>query len=479
MTKEELNDLLNEIQKMKSESRTLELKAAHFGCPKRLYDTLSSFSNQDDGGIIVFGVDEQSGYQEVGVYDAQDLQKQVNAQCLQMEPVVRPVLTVAEKNQKYFVSAEIPGMDLAERPCYYRGVGRIKGSYIRVGDSDEPMTEYEVYSYEAFRRQYHDELRVVEDVTLSDLDELQVKSYVRRLQAGKPHLAQLPLKQVYRLANILRDGKATIWSTLMFSPYPQAYFPQLSITAVVIPGEKLEDIPVNGPRFLDNERITGNIQDMLQGALRFVERNLRKASYINAKTGLREDRLELPLEAIREAIVNALAHRDYSVYTEGMPIQIKIFTNRLEIHSPGGLYGRLTVDQLGHVQPDTRNPVLVTAMELLGMTENRYTGIPIMQRRMRENNLPAVEFENSRGTFIVTFTRQQIEAKNVTDVQDERNILAFCQEPRTRKEIAQYLGIETVAYVMSQYIRPLLEAGKLKQTIPEKPRSSKQRYYAV
>ena len=85
------------------------MKSANQGCPKRLYDTLSSFSNQDEGGIIFFGIDERQGYKEVGVDDVQDIQKKINEQCLQMEPVVRPLLTVAEKNGKFFVTAEIPG----------------------------------------------------------------------------------------------------------------------------------------------------------------------------------------------------------------------------------------------------------------------------------------------------------------------------------------------------------------------------------
>jgi len=91
MTQEEFLDKLNEIQKMKCETQILELKSAKEGCPKRLYDSLSSFSNQDDGGIIVFGIDEKNDYQEVGVYDAQDIQKKINEQCLQMEPIVRPI----------------------------------------------------------------------------------------------------------------------------------------------------------------------------------------------------------------------------------------------------------------------------------------------------------------------------------------------------------------------------------------------------
>lgn len=82
---------------MKCETKTLELKSAQFGCPKRLYASLSSFSNQDEGGIIIFGIDESQNYKEVGVYNPQDIQKKINEQCLQMETIVRPLLTVAEK----------------------------------------------------------------------------------------------------------------------------------------------------------------------------------------------------------------------------------------------------------------------------------------------------------------------------------------------------------------------------------------------
>ena len=143
-----------------------------------MYDTLSSFSNQDEGGIIFFGIDERQGYKEVGVDDVQDIQKKINEQCLQMEPVVRPLLTVAEKNGKFFVTAEIPGLDLTERPCYYQGRGRLKGAYTRVGDSDEPMTKYEVYSYEVFRKKYQDDIREAYRVTLKSLNQELLGKYI-------------------------------------------------------------------------------------------------------------------------------------------------------------------------------------------------------------------------------------------------------------------------------------------------------------
>ncbi|HJD46287.1 MAG TPA: hypothetical protein H9909_05525 [Candidatus Mediterraneibacter norfolkensis] len=75
MTVENLIEILNDIQQHKSETQTLGIKCAAKGCPRKLFDTLSSFSNQDDGGIIIFGVDEDNDFQETGVYDPQDLQK--------------------------------------------------------------------------------------------------------------------------------------------------------------------------------------------------------------------------------------------------------------------------------------------------------------------------------------------------------------------------------------------------------------------
>ena len=158
MQTEDLYKLVDKIQRLQCEMQTVELKSANKGCPTRLYDTLSSFANQDEGGIIIFGLDETKGFAVVGVYDAQDLQKKVTEQCNQMSPQVRALFTVCEFGDKLVVSAEIPGLDVAERPCFYRGAGRLRGAYIRVGDADEPMSEYEVYSYDAFRKRIRDDI---------------------------------------------------------------------------------------------------------------------------------------------------------------------------------------------------------------------------------------------------------------------------------------------------------------------------------
>ena len=480
MLPENLKELVNEIINQKTEKQDIELKAAEKGCPSRLYDTLSSFSNQDTGGILIFGIDETQNFKIVGVYDLQDLQKKVTEQCLQMEPPVRAVFTVAEYDGVYICSAEIPGLDISERPCYYTGKGRIKGSYIRVGDADLPMTDYELYSLEPFRKHLHDDERVVERANLESLDQDSVTAYIEQKKIDRPKFAQLPENMMYEMLNILRNGKPTLAALLNFGIYPQGYFPQLGITAIVVPGTAIGDTTEQDVRFLDNKRIEGSLTAMVKEAIAFCVRNMKVRTVIDRTTGERKDQTEYPVAAIREAVLNAVIHRDYSFYTEGMPIQIDMFIDRMEIHSPGSLYGRMTVDQLGIAKTDIRNPALAVMAESMTEAENRYSGIPTMRNEMKAYGLPEPKFENRRNEFVVTFYNTVEAGTAETDVEiGKKNLLDFCRIPRTRKEIADFLQVKTVGYAINKYVRPLVEAGTLQMTCPERPKSRTQKYVTV
>lgn len=483
MVEMELHRLIEQIRTRGCEGQTTEVKAARGGCPEKLYDTISSFSNQDSGGVMVFGLDERDQFRKVGVYDAQDLQKKVMEYCEQMTPVVRPVFTVCDEDGLVFVSAEIPPLDVSERPCFKTARGRLQGSYIRVGDADKPMTEYEVYSYEAYRRRYRDDIRPVEHVSLTALDSGKMEAYLHRKKQERPHLASVTPEQLLELTGVTRDGQITMTALLLFGVYPQAIFPQLSIIATSVPGTEMGVVDANGNRFTDSKRIEGVLPDMLEGALAFVRSNMRVATRIDPKTGRRVDQPQYPMDAVREAVLNALVHRDYSFHTEGQPIQLTIFTDRLEISNPGGLYGRLTINQLGSTQPDTRNPMLVTAMETLGQTENRYSGIPTIRRAMTQLGLPEPLFQERRGSFIVTLQNasepdvQPVNLQNdEKDTLDPKGLLIFCQQPRTREEIREYLELASFEYALRRYLEPLINAGRLRMTIPDKPRSRKQTY---
>lgn len=478
MLSEELLILIKKIQEIKAESQTVEVKSAHNGCPKRLYDTLSSFSNQDGGGIIVFGLDEKQGFEAVGVYDLQDLQKSVTEQCNQMEPAVRGVFTFAEYEDKNICALEVPSVELVERPCYYKGAGKVKGSYIRVGDADLPMTDYEIYSYESYKKHVHDDEREVERIDLSYMDREILDKYIVEKKQAKPKFSKLNEEQIYEMLNIKRNERFTLAAVMNFALYPQGVFPQLGITAVVVPGYSIGELGNSGERFVDNKRIEGTISEMLEEAMVFCKRNMKIKTIIDSKTGKRNDRTEYPINAVREAILNALIHRDYSVHTEGTPIQINFFTDRLEIHSPGGLYGRMTVEQLGKARPDLRNPTLATMAESLNQAENRYSGIPTIRMEMKEYGLPEPEFKNGRNEFVVTLYNKEIEQKKICLTLEDK-IVEFCKEPKSRKEIAEFLEIKTTTYAYSKYILPLLEEGRLGMIIPDIPASRNQKYYKI
>lgn len=164
-----------------------------------------------------------------------------------------------------------------------------------------------------------------------------------------------------------------------------------------------------------------------------------------------------------------------------MPIQLLMFDDRIEIRNPGGLYGRMTVDQLGKVQPDTRNPVLVNILEVLKVTENRYSGIPTIKRTMREHGLSEPEFKVERGTFVTVLynsNRQEKYIELINNIHSKEKgdafvqatfgagkslnsiaqfnaqfrLLQFLEVERTRKEIAEFVGMDSVSYALKKYI---------------------------
>jgi ATP-dependent DNA helicase RecG len=155
-----------------------------------------------------------------------------------------------------------------------------------------------------------------------------------------------------------------------------------------------------GERFLDNRKFEGRVPELVEAAVNYILGSLRKSSLIEGI--LRRDIPEYPEEAIREAIANAVAHRDYSNFVRGNYIQVRLFADRLEVQSPGGLYGNVMEETLEDEQ-STRNRVLMQLMEDLHIVENRGSGIRTMIHAMRAANLEPPRFSDKRSSFWVTF----------------------------------------------------------------------------
>ncbi len=475
MQESELYELVKDILERKTETSKIEFKSAKGGIPEKLYDSLSSFSNTS-GGIILFGIDEKAGYKVCGIQNPDKLQKKIVEQANEMEPKVRPLISFCEYEGKLIATAEITEMDSISKPCYYTGKGKSKGSYIRVGDADLPMTEYEIYSYDAFKFKTEDELRTNKRIDSSMFDQIQLDGFIAKAVSVKPNLVNMD-KQTLIMLNGLSDkeGNPTVCGIMLFGKYPQYLSPNLDIIAVVCGSNEYADESITGERFLVSKRLDGTISQMLESSLAFVAQNM-KTSVVIDEGGHRKDVPEYPIKAIREIILNALIHRDYSLHTENDPIRIEMYPNRIEISNPGGLYGRLTLDELGKTKADVRNPFLAAALEILDTTENRYSGIPTIYAEMKKAGLKEPKFENSRGTFKVTLYNEKAENPKISD-----EIVSFCKKPRTKETLAKQFGYDEKhpTYFIKNYVLPLIEEGKLKYTIPEKPKSKKQQIVAV
>ena len=136
---------------------------------------------------------------------------------------------------------------------------------------------------------------------MEDFDQNALAEYFIRLRKMKPNLSRQPDEKILQLQGIVDKGKPTVAGIMLFGEYPQAFFPQLSVTAVVVDGTEIGELGENGERFIDNQRMEGTLSQMLEETLTFIRRNIRTATIVD-KNGNRTDRMEYPVLAVREIV---------------------------------------------------------------------------------------------------------------------------------------------------------------------------------
>lgn len=482
MRDEDIKNLIENIKVAKAEDSNIEIKSAKGGPPK-IYDTLSSFSNQNMGGIILFGINEDKNFLVEGVYDVKNLIEDIISQCDEMEPTITPIISKYVYNGNSVVVAEIPGIDFMKRPVFRKAQGMVGGSYVRVGSYDRHMSQIEIYNYYAYKNRIKDDLRKVDKINEKLIDKELLNKYLIEIKKDKINLSNnVSDEEILEITGIKKDGSWTIAGLLIFSKYPQEIFPQFCITAVKIYKDIAKNNIDNNERFEDNIKITGNIEEMLNTAIDFIKRNIKTKTIID-NNGKRVDELEYPIIAIREAILNALVHRDYSIHSEGIPISIVVYNNEIEIINPGSIYGNVDINLLGKTQINARNEFLANALEVLRITENRYSGVPTMYNECERLNLYPPRFESSGGEFTVKFRNEKKELSDTMKKlieyrvkhNEEFEIINFCEVPRTRQEIIDLIG-KNKYHTINVVVKKLLDRGELMLTIPEKPKSPFQRY---
>lgn len=381
-------ELLQLIQQWEDSYTEFKEETAH---PDDLATAIVAFANTD-GGRLILGVAQDR--QITGVTAPDQLMQRVDQICYNN---IEPTLIcfqekVAVAGQTVLIVRVPKG---PERPYRInRGV-----YYIRTASGRRQASREELLRlYQATFDLFPDELPVA-GTTLADLDQPYFEKTFQAFYGTTVDEAGLPLSQLLRNLKLMKNGELTLAGVVLFGRRPQALLPFAKVTAVRFQGTEM------GERFLDRKDIEGTLEQQISGAEAFLKVHLLVPGEIQGFR--RHDEPEIPPFVLREAVVNAIAHRDYTIRGQA---RLFVFDDRVEIVNPGRLPNTVTLDniRLGiHVE---RNPVIVTFLTKLGLMSQIGTGIPRMIRLMREHDLLPPDFQIVDDQFRVTLHRPPKEA---------------------------------------------------------------------
>ena len=480
----DIEKLIEQLRSIGKDTQTCEVKESVGKLPASTVETLSAFSN-GVGGTLILGLAEKDNFSLVTGFNAVAMQDALASACEKLTPVVRPDITIYPFEGAEILVAYIPEMPIIDRPCFIRDRGMYRGSYIRTGDGDRLMTTYEVDRMKENNRQPQWDAEVVSEATMDDLDSNLLNGLIQRQRSLHPrifrHLSDndvlLNLRAIVDDEGVLRP---TLAGLLALGIYPQKYFPTLVVRATLYP-DPYQDAK-QSMRFLDSKTLVGPISDLLVDAFDFVSRNTRMGAVVDG--AFRKDVPDYPSEAIREAIANALQHRDYSSEGRASSVNLNIYADRIEILNPGGLYGRMTMENLG--QPGntaSRNQFLSSILETTPaepgrfVVENRGSGLPSIEKSLTEAGMYPAEIKNSLTTFKITFDKRrksEIEKQIFNSENLREVIIKTIREHGTSsvRELADASGLSR--QTIYKRIQALLTEGVLETTEPL--RSPRQRY---
>ena len=483
----DIRDLIVRMRLVGSDNQACEVKQSVRKLPDSLVETLSAFSNRQ-GGIVILGLTEQGGFTPAKDFDAQKIHSSLLELGDKLTPACRFDVEIYPFEGAQIVVARIPAMELSFRPCYVTSQGIYRGSYIRTGDGDGRFTEYEVNRMRESCSQPKYDLEAVSEAKLDDLDWGVLEAIVSHHRIATPrYFGQMPTNDILvklgaltLVDNVLCP---TLAGLLVAGKYPQQYFPRLNVTFTVYPGVTKSQAPGESMRYLDTQSINGSIPEMLLDAIAMLKKNMRTGALIDG--ALREEVTDYPLLAFREALVNALQHRDYSHAGRGAQVQINMFADRLEILNPGGLYGASSIDYMSPGISSTRNVNLSRLLEATPsldgerrfVIENRGTGLLQIRDSLNHALMPPAKIEDYVSGFSITFNKRNLTEQELSPNRWENVEVALIHELEKRSSLSvsdfvQLSGLNR--RTISKYLNQLVEANLIERTEPL--RSPKQRY---
>ena len=422
--------LIHLMRTIGNDTQQCEVKECRRHISTTMAETLSAFSN-GNGGYVILGLSEKAGFTPVEGFDARAMQESLSQVCERLTPPVRPVIVTCPFEGANLVFAVVDEMLPREKPCYITAVGPHGGSYIRTGDGDRKMTDYEFDRLLEEQRQPEHDVAVVAEATPDDLDPGAARALLDLERSRHPHVFagrsddDMLLDLRVLGADDVGIRRPTLAGLLALGRYPQKYYPRLTVTIAVYPGTSREEVFAGGARLAASRTIVGPIPTMIADTVEAVAA-LTGGGPDGGIDGASDDGTALgevggaggaggagdgtypayPPLVLREVVANALVHRDYSPDALGTPVIVEIFADRIEVTNPGGLYGAVSKRRLTReALTSARNAFLVALLQataypgggtVLGYDGTGYTRIGAeLRHELRE----PVRIDNSLDRF--------------------------------------------------------------------------------
>lgn len=358
--------------------------------PAKLAVVMTGMANAS-GGVILLGVSPRTGH-ILGVSDPAGAMDQIfQAALLTDPPLVLPIPSQVRAGGNGLISITIP----SGLPHVYSLEGRYLG---REGVQTNPLPPRRLRQLLVERGVVQFESQIPPGAALDDLDPVKISAYIEKLQL--PGDAS-PEEILFRRGCLKREGselRPTYAAILLFGRHSQQWLPNASLLAARFTGVTFADCFVK-------QDISGTLPEQLRQAEAFVRENVRSVVRMVGLT--HQETPEYPFEAIRELLVNAVAHRDYN--QQGDNIHLNIFADRIEVRSPGGLPGPVNLDNLLEAR-FSRNVVIVQVLSDLGFVERLGYGLDRVVNVVRQNGLRSPRFEDVAGSFRVTLYGEPLAA---------------------------------------------------------------------
>lgn len=356
--------------------------------------------------------------------------------------------------------------------------------YLRVGDKSKKLNfEQRLQLVYAKGVKYFEDQPVVE-ATIDDIDLAFVTDYCKKIGYDKGDAEYYLRHNKDFIASNGDDELVSGAAILLFGKNPQRFFPRARVRFVRYEGKKAEV----GDRMnvIKDVKFSGRLLDQLRDATAFVKTQIREYTKLE-QDGKFHTIPEYPEFCWTELIVNAVAHRDYSI--GGTDILIKMFDDHFIVESPGILPGLVRVNNIRELH-FSRNPKIVDLLMEYDYVKEFGEGVDRVFDDMAEAGLPDPEYQQSEFMLYAILKNKNwgktdeswvVTTQDATqDTTHDRNkLIEYCLIPRSRQEMMEFMGLVNRKHFSNHYLQPLLKEGLLEMTIPDKPQSKNQKYHTT